>query len=60
MSNPKSQQGIMEETRADSAQANDLFLEIMRGPAPITREEWVKMNAKHPLLWGRYSRWFST
>ncbi len=41
-----------------SAKANECFMDMMRSDTPITKEEWIKMNAKNPSLWGRFKKFF--
>jgi hypothetical protein len=38
------------------AECNSLFMEMLKGPNPLTKAEIRKLIAKRPELWGRFSK----
>ena len=39
------------------AECNLLFMEIMTGPNPLTKDELRKLIAHRPSLWSRFHKW---
>jgi len=40
-----------------SAGCDEVFLEMLKGPNPITKAELKRNIKKRPALWKRYERW---
>lgn len=52
----KSQYQMWKEAEARSAEANKLFLELVKN-GDITNEELARLIEKHPGRWGRFQGW---
>ena len=50
----------MERAFSSIAEGNATFMDLIKGPNKITREELRRLIAKRPSLWGRYAKFLET
>lgn len=59
MNKPTQEQMYYRAAQRDAA-INTVFLEMIKGDAPLTKSELRALIEKRPELWGRFSAWLDS
>jgi len=53
----KTQAQMYSQSQKQAAECDRVFLEMLKGPDPITKAELQRNIEKRPALWKRYAHW---